>query len=79
VGAVLNDVRFTLMNRHLRVLASGPKSANRRHRACTAPDNFLSEDLFLSENLAFTRTGQSEHGFSFGESHSRLPTLRLRA
>src|SRR5258705_5948092 len=33
-------------------------SANRRHRACTPLANFLSEDL------AFTRKGQSEHNFS---------------
>jgi len=31
---------------------------NRRHRACTPLANFLSEDL------AFTRKGQSEHNFS---------------
>ena len=34
------------------------KGANRRHRACTPLDSFLSEDL------AFTRKGQSEHDFS---------------
>ena len=38
--------------------APSPKSANKRKRACTPPDNFLSEDL------AFTRKGQNEHGFS---------------
>jgi len=34
------------------------KGANRRHRACTPLDSFLSEDL------VFTRKGQSEHDFS---------------
>ncbi len=34
------------------------KGANRRKRACTPLDNFLSEDL------AFTRKGQNEYGFS---------------
>jgi len=42
-------------------LRRGPEQwplANRRHRACTPLDSFLSEDL------AFTREGQSEHDFS---------------
>src|SRR6266496_427589 len=34
------------------------KVPNRRHRACTPLAHFLSEDL------AFTRKGQSEHNFS---------------
>jgi len=34
------------------------KGANRRKRACTPLDNLPSEDL------AFTRKGQNEHGFS---------------
>jgi hypothetical protein len=43
---------------HPRTTLTCPKSANRRHRVCTPLDNFLSEDL------AFTRKGQSEHDFS---------------
>ena len=39
-------------------IASGPVRVNNRRRACTHLDNFLSEDL------AFTRKGQSEHNFS---------------
>jgi hypothetical protein len=50
--------RFTPKTGHRSMQSACPKSANRRHRACTPLANFLSEDL------AFTRKGQSEHNFS---------------
>jgi len=43
------------------------KGANRRHRACTPLDNFL------SEALAFTRKGQSERDFSCWRAPSPSP------
>jgi len=49
-----------------------PLCANRRHRACTPLDSFLSEDL------VFTRKGQSEHDFSCGDRYGRLSTPCLR-
>ena len=53
-----NNVCFGTVNGLKSDTAPSPKSANKRKRACTPPDNFLSEEL------AFTRKGQGEHDFS---------------
>src|SRR5258706_10225357 len=58
VLVVRHHFRFSPINRHSQSSAACLKGANRRHRACTPLANFLSEDL------AFTRKGQSEHNFS---------------
>ena len=53
-----NVFRFAPESGHRAMQSACPFRANRRHRACTPLANFLSEDL------AFTRKGQSEHNFS---------------
>ena len=53
-----DNIRSTPISRHFQCPSACLKGANRRHRACTPLDSFLSEDL------AFTRKGQSEHDFS---------------
>ena len=50
------EVRFALKNGPRQPHLLGPKSANRRHRACTPLANFLR--LFVHAK------GQSEHNFS---------------
>lgn len=53
-------------------LTRGLSWANRRHRACAPLESFLSEDL------AFTRKGQSEHDPSVGECYDRLDAVLAR-
>ena len=72
VAALRRDVCFTPESGHWTDIPVGPFSANRRHRARTPLDNFLSEDF------AFTRKGQSEHDFSYWRARRPPSTPCLR-